>query len=62
MEQVTVNINKLSGQVDNQTGAVSQASSALEEMIANIQSVTATLIKNVENVRKLQESSETGKT
>ena len=61
MEQVTVNINKLSGQVDNQTGAVSQASSAIEEMIANIQSVTVTLTRNVENVRALEEASETGK-
>ena len=61
MEQVTGNINKLSGQVERQTGAVSQASSALEEMMANIQSVTTTLVKNVENVRELQESSETGR-
>jgi len=61
MEQVTVNISKLSGQVDNQTGAVSQASSALEEMIANIRSVTETLARNVENVRALEEASETGK-
>jgi len=61
MEQVTVNINKLSGQVDRQTNAISMASSGLEEMIANIQSVTSTLVKNVENVRDLQESSETGK-
>jgi len=61
MEQVTVNINKLSGQVDNQTNAVSQASSAVEEMIANIKSVTETLMKNVKNVRELQESAGTGK-
>jgi len=61
MEQVTVNINKLNGQVDNQTNAVSQASSAVEEMIANIKSVTETLMKNVKNVRELQESAGTGK-
>jgi len=61
MEQVTNNINKLSGQVDRQTNAISMASSGLEEMIANIQSVTSTLVKNVENVRELQDSSETGK-
>jgi len=61
MEQVTNNINKLSSQVDRQTGAISMASSGLEQMIANIQSVTSTLVKNVENVRQLQESSETGK-
>ena len=61
MEQVTVNIDKLSNHVEHQTGAVSQASSAIEEMMANIKSVSATLLKNVENVRDLQESSETGK-
>jgi len=61
MEQVTNNINKLGGQVDRQTGAVSQASAGIEEMIANIQSVTVTLVKNAENVKNLQESSETGK-
>ncbi|MCL2192592.1 MAG: methyl-accepting chemotaxis protein [Treponema sp.] len=61
MEQVTVNINKLNGNVELQTGAVSQASSAIEQMMANIRSVTDTLVKNVENVRELQESSDTGR-
>jgi len=61
MEQVTANIGKLSGHVDRQTDAVSRASSAVEEMLANIQSVTAILVKNADNVKDLQESSETGR-
>ena len=61
MEQVTVNIDKLNGHVERQTGAVAQASSAIEEMIANIKSVTAILVKNAENVKVLQDSSESGK-
>jgi len=61
MEQVTINIDKLNGHVERQTGAVTQASSAIEEMMANIQSVTTTLVKNVENVKSLQSSSETGR-
>jgi methyl-accepting chemotaxis protein len=40
---------------------VSQSSSAIEEMLANIQSVTTTLEKNSENVRELMKSSEDGK-
>ena len=61
MEQVTANIGKLSGHVERQTDAVSLASAAVEEMLANIQSVTAILVKNGDNVKNLQESSETGR-
>jgi methyl-accepting chemotaxis protein len=41
---------------------VSQSSSAIEEMLANIQSVTQTLVKNASNVRELTEASEVGRT
>jgi hypothetical protein len=61
MEQVAVNINKLNGHVEDQTRSVSQASSALKEMVANISSVTNTLVKNAENVSSLQEASESGR-
>jgi len=61
MEQVTINIDKLNEHVERQTGAVSRASSAIEQMMANIKSVTATLVKNGENIGVLRESSETGK-
>ncbi|MDR3170158.1 MAG: methyl-accepting chemotaxis protein, partial [Treponema sp.] len=44
-----------------QTSSVTQSSSAIEEMLANIQSVTQTLIKNTENVKKLADASEVGR-
>ncbi|MCL2558754.1 MAG: methyl-accepting chemotaxis protein, partial [Treponema sp.] len=61
MEHVTNNINKLSDQVETQSGAVFKTSSAIEEMLASIQSVTATLIKNSRNVEDLKASSEAGR-
>jgi methyl-accepting chemotaxis protein len=48
--------------VERQGGSVAQSSSAIEEMLANIQSVTQTLIKNAVNVKELIESSEVGRT
>jgi methyl-accepting chemotaxis protein len=47
--------------VDKQTSSVSKSSSAIEEMIANIQSVTATLAKNADNVKGLIEASDVGR-
>jgi methyl-accepting chemotaxis protein len=41
---------------------VAQSSSAIEEMLANIQSVTQTLVKNAGNVKELIEASEVGRT
>gem|GEM_PF-706996 len=61
MEQVTVNIGKLNDHVERQADAVSQSSAAIEQMLANIRSVTETLTKNEENVKELQESSDTGR-
>ena len=40
---------------------MSQSSSAIEEMLANIQSVTQTLVKNTENVNDLSSASELGR-
>jgi methyl-accepting chemotaxis protein len=48
--------------VDRQSESVAQSSSAIEEMLANIQSVTQTLIKNGDNVHNLIEASEVGRT
>jgi methyl-accepting chemotaxis protein len=62
MEQITVNIDKLNGHVDLQSTSVAQSSSAIEEMLANIQSVTQTLVNNMENVKVLIDSSEVGRT
>jgi methyl-accepting chemotaxis protein len=41
---------------------VSKSSSAIEEMIANINSVTQTLTKNADSVRELLEASDVGRT
>jgi len=60
MEQVVMNINKLNGHIENQSDTISQASSSIKEMVANIQSVTETLIKNVDNVKTLKEASAAG--
>jgi methyl-accepting chemotaxis protein len=57
-----VNISKLNGHVEKQTQTVSQASAAIEEMVANIASVTDTLVKNGANVKTLQDASEVGRT
>jgi methyl-accepting chemotaxis protein len=62
MEQVTTNINKLNDHVENQSRYVSQSSAAIEEMVANIASVTDTLVKNAANVNTLTEASEVGRT
>jgi methyl-accepting chemotaxis protein len=62
MEQITVNISKLNGHVEHQSSSVAQSSSAIEQMLANIQSVTRTLIKNVGNVNELMEASGVGRT
>jgi len=51
---------QLNGHVSEQSAAVTQSSSAIEEMIANIQSVSNSLHKNTENVKELQEASEIG--
>jgi methyl-accepting chemotaxis protein len=48
MENVIANINKLNGHI--------------EKMAANVDSVTSTLLSNADNVRTLQEASETGRT
>jgi methyl-accepting chemotaxis protein len=61
MEQITVNIDKLNGYVDHQSNSVAQSSSAIEEMLANIQSVTQTLVKNADNVRELSAASDAGR-
>jgi methyl-accepting chemotaxis protein len=62
MEQVTANINKLNGNVENQTAAVARAATALGQVVSNIQSVTQTLAENAANVKELQDASEMGKT
>jgi len=61
MELLATNIKKLGAHVDDQSAHVSDVSSAIEEMVANIRSVTDTLVKNETNVRMLMESSDAGR-
>ncbi|MCL2191675.1 MAG: diguanylate cyclase [Treponema sp.] len=46
--------------VEEQSASVATSSSATEEMIANVRSVTDTLSKNTQNVRELEEASVAG--
>jgi methyl-accepting chemotaxis protein len=62
MEQITININKLNESIEEQTTSVSQSSSAVEQMLASIDSVTRTLVKNAGNVTDLANASEIGRT
>jgi methyl-accepting chemotaxis protein len=61
MEHIITGLDKLNSHVAVQVEAVAQSSSAVEEMLANISSVTDTLKKNAENISSLAESSETGR-
>jgi methyl-accepting chemotaxis protein len=51
----------LNDHIEVQAESVSRSSSAIEEMLANIRSVTGTLIRNSENINSLAESSEAGR-
>ncbi|MHB9295245.1 putative methyl-accepting chemotaxis protein [Pillotina sp. SPG140] len=62
MSTVVEGIDTLNAQIHEQSDCVSQSSSAIEQMLANINSVTQTLIKNRDNVVRLAESSEKGRT
>jgi methyl-accepting chemotaxis protein len=47
--------------VEKQTASIAQSSSAIEEMLANVGSVTATLVKNAESVDELTGAAEAGR-
>jgi methyl-accepting chemotaxis protein len=61
MEQIIAGLDKLNGHIAVQADSVASSSSAIEEMLANVRSVTETLIKNKANILSLGESSEEGK-
>jgi methyl-accepting chemotaxis protein len=61
MQMIITHINKLNGDIDQQAESVSRSSSAIEEMLANIQSVTQTLINNSDNMHDLADASEIGR-
>ena len=60
--KVQAMMEQLNEHVEEQSSSVAASSSATEEMIANIRSVTDTLITNSKNVKELQEASEAGHT
>jgi methyl-accepting chemotaxis protein len=60
-ERIITHINKLNGQIADQAGSVSQSSSAIEEMLASIRSVSGALVKNAENINALAESAGVGR-
>jgi methyl-accepting chemotaxis protein len=61
MDNIIEGLNKLNNHIAIQAESVAQSSSAIEEMLANIQSVTQTLVKNTENINSLAESSDAGR-
>ena len=61
MERIIKGLDTLNEHINTQAESVSQSSSAIEEMLANIRSVTETLIKNSANINSLDESSEAGR-
>ncbi|MDR0443841.1 MAG: methyl-accepting chemotaxis protein [Treponema sp.] len=61
MERIITGLGKLNDHITVQAESVAQSSSAIEEMLANVQSVTQTLVKNTANINSLAESSEAGR-
>jgi len=53
-------MEQLNGNVSEQAAAVTQSAAAIEEMVANIQSVTSALTKNADHVKELQSASVVG--
>jgi methyl-accepting chemotaxis protein len=62
MEQVVEHIDRINDQIQKQSACVNQSSSAVEQMLANIRRVTQTLVENEENVTKLSQASDVGRT
>ncbi len=61
-EHIITGIDTLNGYIDTQAESVAQSSSAIEQMLANIQSVTDTLVRNKTNIASLGEASGAGRT
>jgi len=61
MEKINNGIEELNKHIAIQSESVAQSSSAIEEMLANIRSVTQTLVKNTANINTLAETSEAGR-
>jgi methyl-accepting chemotaxis protein len=62
MNRIMARGGSLHDHITVQAESVSQSSAAIEQMFANIHSVTETLIKNTGNIQSLAKSSEAGRT
>jgi methyl-accepting chemotaxis protein len=61
MEQMVNHISIMNDQIQKLSECVSQSSAAIEQMLANIHSVTQTLIQNEGNVTKLAHAADVGR-
>ena len=61
MDGIIKKLEVLNTHIGEQAESVSRSSSAIEEMLANVRSVTETLIKNTANINSLADSSEKGR-
>jgi len=52
--------DRLNGQLESQSAAITESSAAIEQLVANTRSVSNTLSKNAQNVKELQEASVVG--
>jgi len=52
--------DRLNGQLETQSAAITESSAAIEQMIANTRSVSNTLSRNAQSVKDLQESAAVG--
>ena len=52
--------DRLNGQLETQSAAITESSAAIEQMVANTRSVNNTLSKNAQNVKELQEAAAVG--
>jgi len=52
--------DRLNGQLETQSSAITESSAAIEQMVANTRSVSNTLSKNAQNVKDLQEAAAVG--
>ncbi|MCL2293364.1 MAG: methyl-accepting chemotaxis protein, partial [Spirochaetes bacterium] len=60
-KKLQVLAEQLRDYVHNQASAVSKSSASIEEMVANINSVTSTLTKNAHSVEELEKASDIGR-
>jgi methyl-accepting chemotaxis protein len=61
MERIISGLGQLNSHIEVQAGSVAQSSSAIEEMLANISSITNTLVKNTANINSLAQTSGIGR-